>query len=281
MRFDETTGDYIDVYAAESGAFTFGSDGNLYKSQGGGSANNDPPGQRNRVKRFGPASQAVFTVSLSSPSGVPVTVDFNTADGTALAGGDYEAVSGMLTFAPAKPPKRSSSDHRRQRLGGGTRLSRLIYRTRQEGRRLSTARVRPRSSAMIRSRCSPTALRAASGAASGSRTARTTGFRSTQRSTDGSYSAEVDGRATDATLTTAQAVDLTPYGSAELTFDWQIESGLDAGEYLALDLFDGSSWNEAARLSGNVDPENTCIANPSPSMAATSPTTSNSASGRR
>ena len=45
-------------------------------------------------------------------------------------------------------------------------------------------------------------------------------FTSTQRATDGSYSAEVDGRATDATLTMANPVDLTPYGSAELTFDW-------------------------------------------------------------
>ena len=39
-------------------------------------------------------------------------------------------------------------------------------------------------------------------------------FTSTQRETDGSYSAEVDGRATDATLTLANSVDLSPYGSA-------------------------------------------------------------------
>ena len=43
-------------------------------------------------------------------------------------------------------------------------------------------------------------------------------FTSTQRATDGNYSAEVDGRATDATLTIADPVDLTPYGSAELSF---------------------------------------------------------------
>ena len=82
-------------------------------------------------------------------------------------------------------------------------------------------------------------------------------FDSTQRETDGNYSAEVDGRATDAKLTIANPLDLTPYGSAELTFDWYIESGLDNGEYVALDLFNGSSWNEVARLSGNVDTENT------------------------
>ena len=81
-------------------------------------------------------------------------------------------------------------------------------------------------------------------------------FTATQRATLGSYSAEVDGRATNATLTVANPIDLTPYGSAELTFDWYIESGLDDGEYLAVDLFDGSTWTEVARLDGNVDAEN-------------------------
>ncbi len=82
-------------------------------------------------------------------------------------------------------------------------------------------------------------------------------FTSTQRATDGSYSAEVDGTATDATLTVASPINLTPYGSAELTFDWYIESGFDSGEYLALDFFDGTTWHEVAKLSGNVDQENT------------------------
>ncbi|NQT41467.1 MAG: tandem-95 repeat protein [Planctomycetes bacterium] len=83
-------------------------------------------------------------------------------------------------------------------------------------------------------------------------------FTSTQRETDGSYSAEVDGGATNATLTMAQPVDMTPYGSAELTFDWYIESGFDSGEYLALDFStDGSNWTEIERLDGNVDQENT------------------------
>ena len=81
-------------------------------------------------------------------------------------------------------------------------------------------------------------------------------FTSTQRKTDGSYSAEVDGSASDAVLTIASPINLTPYGSAELTFDWLIESGLDTGEYLALDLFNGASWQEVAKLRGNVDAEN-------------------------
>ena len=75
-------------------------------------------------------------------------------------------------------------------------------------------------------------------------------YDSTQRATDGSYSAEVDGRATDAALTMAKPIDMTLYGSAELTFDWLIEKGLDSGEYLALDLFNGTSWQEVAKLAG-------------------------------
>ena len=41
-----------------------------------------------------------FNVSLSFRSGETVTVDFATADGTAIAGTDYVATSGTLTFSP-------------------------------------------------------------------------------------------------------------------------------------------------------------------------------------
>jgi probable HAF family extracellular repeat protein len=44
---------------------------------------------------------AAFTVTLSAASLQPVTVNFSTADGTA-AGGDYQAASGTLTFAPGQ-----------------------------------------------------------------------------------------------------------------------------------------------------------------------------------
>ncbi len=42
----------------------------------------------------------VFTVTLSAASGLPVTVDFATANGTAIAPGDYLSTSGTLTFNP-------------------------------------------------------------------------------------------------------------------------------------------------------------------------------------
>jgi hypothetical protein len=46
-------------------------------------------------------TEARFTVRLSAPSGQPVSVDYATADGTALSGSDYVAVSGTLVFGPA------------------------------------------------------------------------------------------------------------------------------------------------------------------------------------
>jgi aryl-phospho-beta-D-glucosidase BglC (GH1 family) len=45
---------------------------------------------------------ATFTVTLSAPSTLPVTVSYATADGTASQGKDYLATSGTLTFAPGQ-----------------------------------------------------------------------------------------------------------------------------------------------------------------------------------
>jgi hypothetical protein len=47
-------------------------------------------------------TDAVFIVSLSAPSTTPVTVHYATADGTAVAGSDYQATAGTLTFAPGE-----------------------------------------------------------------------------------------------------------------------------------------------------------------------------------
>jgi hypothetical protein len=48
----------------------------------------------------------VFPVTLSAPSGFPVTVDFATANGTAAAPGDFTAAAGTLSF-PAGTSQRS------------------------------------------------------------------------------------------------------------------------------------------------------------------------------
>jgi chitinase len=49
--------------------------------------------------------QMSFAVTLSAASAMPVTVAFATADGTALAGSDYVAQSGLLTFAAGETRK--------------------------------------------------------------------------------------------------------------------------------------------------------------------------------
>jgi Calx-beta domain len=47
-----------------------------------------------------PAGQASFTVALTAPNARPVTVEYATTNGTAVAGEDYVAASGTLTIPP-------------------------------------------------------------------------------------------------------------------------------------------------------------------------------------
>lgn len=48
---------------------------------------------------------AVFTVSLSAQSGQPVSVNYQTDDGTAAASSDYQSQVGTLSFAPGETTK--------------------------------------------------------------------------------------------------------------------------------------------------------------------------------
>ncbi len=50
-------------------------------------------------------ANATFTVTMSKAAAVPVTVGYATADGTALAGSDYTAAAGTLTFAAGETSK--------------------------------------------------------------------------------------------------------------------------------------------------------------------------------
>ena len=52
------------------------------------------------------AGSIAFTVTLSGASSKAVTVDWETSDGTATAGRDYEAVSGTLTFVAHQTERR-------------------------------------------------------------------------------------------------------------------------------------------------------------------------------
>ncbi|MDE0679498.1 MAG: hypothetical protein OXI11_04675, partial [Gammaproteobacteria bacterium] len=54
------------------------------------------------------AGNVSLTVSLSKESGKKVTVDYATSNGTAVAGQDYRAKSGTLTFDPGDEPKKIS-----------------------------------------------------------------------------------------------------------------------------------------------------------------------------
>ncbi|WP_283215008.1 beta strand repeat-containing protein, partial [Methylobacterium trifolii] len=47
------------------------------------------------------AGTATFTITRTGATEVPITVDYRTADGTAVAGSDYTSTSGTLTFAPS------------------------------------------------------------------------------------------------------------------------------------------------------------------------------------
>jgi PKD repeat protein len=80
---------------------------------------------------------------------------------------------------------------------------------------------------------------------------------SSQRAVSGSLSAEVDGSADNARLT-SRSINLQGRTSVTITFSWFIEAGLDQGEYLSFEVSNngGSTWTERARLRGNVDQEN-------------------------
>ena len=60
-----------------------------------------------RVNEIGPGntSIATITVMLTNPSVETVTVNYATANGTAIAGSDYQATSGTLTFSPLETSK--------------------------------------------------------------------------------------------------------------------------------------------------------------------------------
>jgi photosystem II stability/assembly factor-like uncharacterized protein len=50
-------------------------------------------------------SKSVFSIRLSAPTGKGATVTYSTADGTATAGSDYTAASGVLNFSPGQTVK--------------------------------------------------------------------------------------------------------------------------------------------------------------------------------
>jgi DNA-binding beta-propeller fold protein YncE len=96
LRYTES-GTYVDDYVpAGSGGMSdvhsmaFGPDGDLYVT-------GVNPSQ---ILRFGTENEALFTVTNTTASTISLTVNYATADGTAIAGTNYTATSGTFTFAP-------------------------------------------------------------------------------------------------------------------------------------------------------------------------------------
>ncbi|MBC7854874.1 MAG: protein kinase, partial [Pirellulaceae bacterium] len=110
-RFHGTTGAFIEIVASPSNGglsraqgLSFDAGGLLYVI-GQTAAPDQNLTADDPVLRYGAGSLAVFTVSLSTAAGSPVTVSYATANGAASAGSDYANFSGTLTFAPGETTK--------------------------------------------------------------------------------------------------------------------------------------------------------------------------------
>ncbi len=55
---------------------------------------------KNEIMRFGTQSEVILTVTTSTPSTLPLTLDFSTVNGSAIAGSDYVTTNGTVTFWP-------------------------------------------------------------------------------------------------------------------------------------------------------------------------------------
>jgi hypothetical protein len=99
FRYSGTSGQFIDTFIASgSGSLdnpigiAFDSSGRFYVASG----------QTGQVLQYSTESEAIFTVSISSPSSFAVTVNYSTASDSASAGSDFTSASGMITFAPGQ-----------------------------------------------------------------------------------------------------------------------------------------------------------------------------------
>ena len=97
LRYDAQTGAFLDKAATAGLGGLDRSIGLLFDSN-----NNLLVGSYAEILRYGPKSQAAFTVHLSIPSATTMTVNYATASGSATAGSDFTPVSGTLTFAPGQ-----------------------------------------------------------------------------------------------------------------------------------------------------------------------------------
>jgi len=251
LRYDGTSGAFLDVFvAADSGTLNFPIDLAFDENRNLVVSSRDS----NEVLRYAPGSSAAFTMTISEPMPTTVTIDFATADGSATAGSDYVATSGTVSFEPGQTERTIIVPTIDDVITEDDETFVVNLMNPTGGPTLSVSQ----GVGTILDTDGPLFSDSFEGGEWGGKWVEDSQydwFDSTQRETDGSYSAEVDGRATNATLTMAQAVDLSPYGSAEISFSWFIESNWDTGEYIALDIYSGTWHNDIASLNGNVSGE--------------------------
>jgi sugar lactone lactonase YvrE len=82
----------------DGGGMAWDVNGNLYVMSG-------ITNMQDSIRRYGVASQEAIVVSLDYANAHTITVGYATADGTALAGTNYRAVSGTVVFAPGETSK--------------------------------------------------------------------------------------------------------------------------------------------------------------------------------
>lgn len=97
LRYDGATGAFVNTVVVGGGlsrafGMLFEVGGNLMVASG----------DTDEIRRYGVSDEAVFTINLSAPFPTSVEVSYATADGSAIAGGDYVASSGTITFGPGQ-----------------------------------------------------------------------------------------------------------------------------------------------------------------------------------
>lgn len=101
-NINEPTESFSVVLSAATGGAT------INGATGTGTINDNDPAPSFTIGNAGPVTEGgslSFTVTKTGATSVPVDVYFATANGSAIAGSDYNAASGALTFAPSDTTK--------------------------------------------------------------------------------------------------------------------------------------------------------------------------------
>ncbi len=101
LRFDGTSGSFVEAVVPAGSGGLDGPKGIVFDSNGFllvSSATDE-------ILRYGSTSHAVFHVTLAQPVPFELTVDYSTANRTALAGSDYVATSGTLILPAGQTTK--------------------------------------------------------------------------------------------------------------------------------------------------------------------------------